>query len=277
MQLGGLSLLWLILYILQITQSLDAFAEDEVNKKMSDNNDISLTPSGTSRFATTHWSVILAAGDSSSPQHREALETLCRTYWYPLYAFLRRRGHDRHQAEDYIQGFFASLLEKQGLRLANSDKGKFRSYLLGALKHFLANERDRARTQKRGGDYRVFSLDFDSGEDQYAPEPAHQLSPDKLFERSWALTVLHRAASKLEAEWSAMHKQELFQHLVIYLAPAEETVSYRDMAAKLNMSEAAVKTATYRIRKRYRELLRGEVAQTVATEEQIEEGGTIGP
>jgi RNA polymerase sigma-70 factor (ECF subfamily) len=163
------------------------------------------------------------------------------------------------------------LLEKQGLRLADSDRGKFRSYLLGALKHFMADKRDRTRTKKRGGDCKVLSLDFDSGEALYVPEPAHQLSPDKLFERSWALTVLRKATVKLEAEWSAMNKQELFQHLVVYLAPAEETVSYHDMAAKLSMSEAAVKTAIYRMRKRYRELLRGEVAQTVATEEQVED------
>lgn len=228
-------------------------------------------PADTSRFATTHWSVVIAAGSPDSTRYKEALETLCRTYWFPLYAYLRRRGYDRHQAEDCIQGFFASLMEKQGLRLADSDRGKFRSYLLGALKHFIADERDRTKTQKRGRDCRIFSLDFDSGEAQYAPEPAHQLSPDKLFERSWALTVLREATSKLEAEWSAMHKQELFQHLVVYLAPAEETMSYRDMAAELSMSEAAVKTAIYRMRKRYRELLRGEVAQTVATEEEIED------
>ncbi len=238
---------------------------------MSDTDDISLTPSGTSRFATTHWSVVLAAGSPESTRYKEALETLCRTYWFPLYAYLRRRGYDRHKSEDSIQGFFASLLEKQGLRLADSDRGRFRSYLLGALKHFMADERDRTRTQKRGGDCRVFSLDFDSGEALYVPEPAHQLSPDKLFERSWALTVLRGATDKLEAEWSAMHKQELFKHLVVYLAPVEETASYRDMAAELNMSEAAVKTAVHRMRKRYRELLRREVAQTLATEKQVED------
>jgi RNA polymerase sigma-70 factor (ECF subfamily) len=214
---------------------------------------------------------VLAAGSPESTRYKEALDTLCRTYWFPLYAYLRRRGYDRHKAEDSIQGFFASLLEKQGLHLADSDRGRFRSYLLGALKHFMADERDRTRTQKRGGDCRVFSLDFDSGEALYAPEPAHQLSPDKLFERSWALTVLRGATDKLEAEWSAMHKQELFKHLVVYLAPVEEAASYRDMAAELNMSEAAVKTAVYRMRKRYRELLRSEVAQTVATEKQVED------
>jgi len=238
---------------------------------MPGKTDMNLVPADTSRFATTHWSVVIAAGSPDSTRYKEALETLCRTYWFPLYAYLRRRGYDRHQAEDSIQGFFASLMEKQGLRLADSDRGKFRSYLLGALKHFIADERDHTRTQKRGGDCRVFSLDFDSGEAQYAPEPAHHLSPDKLFERSWALTILREATSKLEAEWSAMHKQELFQHLVVYLAPVEETMSYRDMAAELSMSEAAVKTAIYRMRKRYRGLLRGEVAQTVATEEQIED------
>lgn len=238
---------------------------------MSGNTNMSFTPAGTSQFATTHWSIVLAASSPESTRYQEAIEILCKTYWFPLYAYLRRRGYDRHQAEDCIQGFFASLLEKQGLRLADSDRGKFRSYLLGALKHFMADERDRIRTQKRGGNCRVFSLDFDSGEAQYAPEPSHQLSPDKLFERSWALTVLRGAVNKLEAEWSAMGKQELFQHFVVFLAPAEETVSYRDMASKLSMSEASVKTAIYRMRKRYRDLLRGEVAQTVANEEQIED------
>lgn len=238
---------------------------------MPDKTDTDSTPDDTSRFATTHWSVVLAAGSPDSIGYHEALEMLCQTYWFPLYAFLRRRGHDTHQAEDCIQGFFASLLEKQGLRLADSNRGKFRSYLLGALKHFMADQRDRAHTQKRGGHCRVFSLDIDRGEDQYAPELAHQLSPDKLFERSWALTVLRRAADKLETEWSAMHKQALFQQLVVYLAPVEETASYRDMAVKLNMSETAVKSATYRMRKRYRALLRSEVAQTVATKEHVED------
>ena len=238
---------------------------------MPGKTDTNSTPADTSRFATTHWSLVLAAGSPESTRYHEALEALCRTYWFPLYAYLRRRGHDKHQAEDYIQGFFASLLEKQGLRLADSNRGKFRSYLLGALKHFMADERDRAQTQKRGGDCRVFSLDIDCGEDQYAPELAHQLSPDKLFERSWALTVLRRAADKLEAEWSAIRKKELFQQLIVYLAPAEETIPYRDMAVELNMSEAAVKTATYRMRKRYRELLRNEVAQTVAAKDDIED------
>jgi DNA-directed RNA polymerase specialized sigma24 family protein len=238
---------------------------------MPDNTDTNSTPADTSRFATTHWSVVLAAGSPSSARYHEALEVLCRTYWFPLYAFLRRQGYDTHQAEDCIQGFFACLLEKQGLRLADANRGKFRSYLLGALKHFMADQHDRAHTQKRGGHCRVFSLDIDRGEDQYTPELAHQLSPDKLFERSWALTVLRRTADKLKAEWSAKHKQALFQQLVVYLAPVEETVSYRAMAAKLNMSETAVKTAIYRMRKRYRELLRSEVAQTVATKDHIED------
>jgi RNA polymerase sigma-70 factor (ECF subfamily) len=215
--------------------------------------------------------MVLAAGSPESTRYQEALEVLCRTYWYPLYAFLRRRGHDVHQAEDCIQGFFTSLLEKQGLRLADSDRGKFRSYLLGALKHYVAYERNRSQAQKRGGCCKVFPLDFQIAEDQYAPQLVSQYSPEKLFERSWALTVLRNATSRLEAEWAAADKKELFKQLIVYLVPTNEMVSHRDMASKLNMSEGAVKTTAYRLRKRYRELLRNEIAQTVASKDDVED------
>jgi RNA polymerase sigma factor (sigma-70 family) len=238
---------------------------------MPGRTDTNLTPADTSRFATTHWSVVLAAGSPESTRYHEALEVLCRTYWYPLYAFLRRRGHDVHQAEDCIQGFFTSLLEKQGLRLADSDRGKFRSYLLGALKHYVAYERNRSQAQKRGGCCKVFPLDVQIAEDQYAPQLVSQYSPEKLFERSWALTVLRNATSRLEAEWAAADKKELFKQLIVYLVPTNETVSHRDMASKLNMSEGAVKTTAYRLRKRYRELLRNEITQTVASKDDVED------
>lgn len=238
---------------------------------MPNRTDTQSTPADTSRFATTHWSVVLAAGAPESTRYHEALEALCRTYWFPLYAFLRRRGHDKHQAEDCIQGFFASLLEKQGLRLADSSRGKFRSYLLGALKHYIAGERNRTQAQKRGGRCQVFPLDVQRAEDQYAPQLVSQYSPEKLFERSWALTVLNKATSRLEAEWAAADKQELFKQLIVYLAPTIDTVSYRDMAGKLDMSEGAVKTTAYRMRKRYRELLRHEIAQTVASKDDVED------
>ena len=142
---------------------------------MPDNNPKSSTPPGAGRFATTHWSVVRAAGRPSSPRYKEALGTLCQTYWFPLYAYLRRQGHNRNQAEEYTQAFFTQLLEKRGLRLADSSRGKFRSFLLAALKNFLADERDRALARKRGGGRKIFSLDFENAETQYSLEPADQL------------------------------------------------------------------------------------------------------
>ena len=238
---------------------------------MPDNIDTSPTPAETSRFATTHWSVVLVAGKPDSSHYREALETLCRTYWIPLYVYLRRRGYDRNQAEDSIQGFFTSLLEKQGLCSVDAGRGKFRSYLLGALKHFLADEKDHARAKKRGGGLKVLSLDFESGEQQYALEPVDQFSPEKLYKRLWAIAVLRKSMRRLEAELSTIHEEEVCQSLIAYLTPTEEVLPYRDTAVRLKMTEGALKAAVYRLRKRYRQLLHDEIAQTVATEEQIEE------
>jgi len=167
---------------------------------------------------------------------------------------MRRRGYKTHQAEDYTQAFFTRLLDKKGLRLADPKQGKFRSFLLFALKYFLANELNRIRARKRGGGRKVLSLDFESAEGKYALEPADRLSPDKLFERSWALTVLERAMERLQAEASGTHKQRLFKHLKGYLTAERSSVPYRDVAER-----------------RYRELLRDEIAQTVTSEEQIDE------
>jgi len=229
------------------------------------------TPSGDGQFATTHWSIILAAGDSAAALHEPALDTLCHTYWFPLYAYLRRRGYDTHQAEDYTQGFFAGILERKGLRKADPKYGKFRSFLLTCLKNFLADEWDRAKAQKRGGDKKVLSLDFDAAASRYDREPADSLSPEKLFERSWALTVLTRAMDQLKAESAASDKQQLFDRLKVYLTAEKDAVSYRDVAAELNMTEGAVKVAVHRLRRRYRELVRDEIAQTVTTEAQVDE------
>jgi RNA polymerase sigma factor (sigma-70 family) len=238
---------------------------------MPGKTDTNSTPADTSRFATTHWSLVLAAGSPKSTRYHEALETLCRTYWFPLYAYLRRQGYDSHQAEDHVQAFLAGLLEKQGLRLVDPQLGRFRSYLLGALKHFLADERDRERTQKRGGGKSFLSFDFASGETQYELDPVDKLSPEKLFEKSWALTVLQRTMQRLEDESANMQGNEVFQDLVTYLAPAGDTVPYRDMGTRLNMTEGAVKAAVYRLRKRYREMLQNEISETVSSEEQIQE------
>jgi RNA polymerase sigma factor (sigma-70 family) len=229
------------------------------------------TPSGAGQFATTRWSVILAASDSASTQHEPALSTLCQTYWFPLYAYLRRRGYDSHQAEDYTQGFFAGILERKGLRKADPKYGKFRSFLLASLKNFLADEWDRSHAQKRGGDKKVLSLDFDAAASRYEREPEHHMSPEKLFERSWALTVLTRAMERLKAESAVSDKQQLFERLKIYLTAEKDAVPYREVAEKLEMTEGAVKVAVHRLRRRYRELVRDEIAQTVTTEAQVDE------
>lgn len=226
---------------------------------------------GAGRFATTHWSVVLAAGRPKSASYQQALETLCQTYWFPLYTYLRRQGYDSHQAEDYTQAFFAGLLAREGLRLADPKRGKFRSFLLASLKHFLSNERARARAKKRGGGRKVLSLDVENAESQYALEPRDELSPDRLFERSWALTVLARTMAHLQAEATGTNKQELFDHLKVYLTAEKSSVSYRDVAAELDMTEGAVRVAIHRLRRRYRELLRDEIAQTVTSDDQIDE------
>jgi len=230
-----------------------------------------LAPSNRPRFATTHWSVVLAAGKSSSPEHEHALGKLCQTYWFPLYAYLRRRGYDTHQAEDYTQGFFADILEKHDLRAADPERGKFRSFLLATLKHFLSDQRDRARAKKRAGSRKLLSLNFQEAESQYDLEPADQLSPEKLFEKSWALTVLDRTMANLRAESARRDKEDIFDHLKVYLTTDKDDIPYRDMAAELKMNEGSVRIAVHRLRKRYRQLLRDEIAQTVTTEDQIEE------
>ena len=238
---------------------------------MSDNTTKSYSVSGAGRFATTHWSVVLQAGQPGAPGYQQALETLCRGYWFPLYAYLRRHGYDSHQAEDYTQAFFCRVLEKQVLRLADSKRGRFRSFLLATLKNFLADERDRARAQKRGGGRKLLSIDFNEAENQYALEPADRLSPEKLFDKSWALTVLERTMACLKTELARKNKKELFDHLKIYLTAEKGSIPYRDTAAELNMTEAAVRTAVHRLRRHYRKSLRDEIAQTVATEDQIDE------
>jgi RNA polymerase sigma-70 factor (ECF subfamily) len=213
----------------------------------------------------------MAAGSSESPGYREALETLCRIYWFPLYAYLRRHGHDANEAEDYTQAFFTRMLEKDFLERVRPKPGKFRSFLLKALKHFIANERARAATQKRGGGRKFLSLGFENAERRYALEPADAVSPERVFERAWALTILERTTTRLEAELAARGKQKLFDNLKAYIPVQSSSVPYREVAAKLNMTEGAIKTTVHRLRKRCRELLRDEIAQTVTSEEQIDD------
>jgi RNA polymerase sigma-70 factor (ECF subfamily) len=222
-------------------------------------------------FATTHWTVVLAAGRTNSPQADVALEQLCRTYWYPLYAYVRRHGHSREDAEDLTQGFFARLLEKNYLEGITSDGGKFRSFLLVALKRFLANEWDRANRQKRGGGVPALSLDWQDAESRYQIAPADNLSPDKLYDRAWAVIVLERVITRLRDESGTEGKAGQYEQLKPFLMMGKSEIPYARAAAELKMSEGAVRVAVHRLRRRYRELLREEIAQTLANPAQADE------
>ncbi len=238
---------------------------------MPKKNQENFSPSNRPQFATTHWSVVLAAGKSTSAHQKHALETLCQSYWFPLYAFIRRRGYESHQAEDYTQAFFAHILEKHALQRADPRYGKFRSFLLIRLKSFLSDESDRAKALKRGGGKEILSLSLQNAEGQYALEPADQLSPETLFEKSWALTVLERTMNRLEAEMTAKNKQKLFEHLKIYLTTEKGIIPYQNMSKELEMTEESIRVAVHRLRRSYRKLLRDEIAQTVADESEIDE------
>jgi RNA polymerase sigma factor (sigma-70 family) len=222
-------------------------------------------------FVTTHWTVVLAAGRVGSPQADVALEELCRTYWYPLYAYVRRHGRSREDAEDLTQGFFARLLEKNYLEGISSEGGRFRSFLLVALKRFLANEWDRANSQKRGGGVSPLSLDWQDAENRYQITPANHLSPDKLFDRAWATVVLERVITRLRDEHYGEGKGDSYERLKPFLMTGKGEVPYAKAAADLKMSEGAVRVSVHRIRKRYRELLREEITQTLANPGQAEE------
>jgi RNA polymerase sigma factor (sigma-70 family) len=222
------------------------------------------------QFASTHWSVVLEAGDAGSPQASAALERLCRDYWYPLYAYVRRHGHSPEDAQDLTQEFFLRLLKNRFFSRADRTKGKFRSYLLGALEHFLAKEWRSARRQKRGGGRELISLDADLAENRYKLEPAHELTPEKLYNHSWALALLEHTMSSVQNEWVAAGKQALFEELKATLSGERPDAPYTEAAARLNMSHGAVRMAALRLRKRYAELLRAEVGQTVSSPEEID-------
>ncbi len=223
------------------------------------------------RFASTRWSVVAAAGQGPSPQAQEALATLCRLYWYPLYAYARRRLASIEDAQDLTQEFFAQLLEKDYLQAADPNRGKFRSFLLTSFKHFMSKEHDRAKAQKRGGDRRVVSLDFQLGENKYHLEPSNHLTPEVLYERRWALTLLEQALALLRQEFIGAGKQQLFEALKNTLTGDSSAEPYSQIAEKLSMTEQAVKVAVHRLRQRYKELLREEIAQTVATNDEIDD------
>jgi RNA polymerase sigma-70 factor (ECF subfamily) len=222
-------------------------------------------------FATTHWTVVLAAGSRSSRQADVALEELCRTYWYPLYVFVRRQTSTREDAEDLTQAFFARFLEKNYLEGLNSEKGRFRAFLLASLKHFLANEWDRANRLKRGGGQSTLSLDWQDADTRYQIDPADNLSPDKLYDRAWAVTLLEQVIGRLRNESAADGKLQFFEELKPFLMVGKSAIPYAQAATALAMTESSVRVAVHRLRRRYRELLKQEIAQTLSDPAQADE------
>jgi len=212
----------------------------------------------------------VAASHDSRPAAKAALATLCETYWYPLYCYVRRRGHLAEEAQDLTQEFFATLLEKHTLRVADRERGRFRSFLLASLNHFLANEWRRQSAKKRGGGRPPLSLDLPAGESRYAQEPSHDLTPEKTYERRWALVLLDQALSKLREEYAAGGKRKLFERLAVFLG-GTKSADYEQVARELGMTEGAVKVAVHRLRRRCRDILRAEVAQTVAAPADVDE------
>ena len=221
-------------------------------------------------FNTTHWSVVLAVRGEST-EAREALEKLCKVYWYPLYAFIRRQGHRPEDAEDVIQGFFARLLQRKDLETVQRERGRFRSYLLVSLKHFLINEQCRARTEKRGGGRPLIRLDELQAEKKFAQEPVDKSTPEKIFERRWAMALLDKVLERLRKEYEVTDRVRLFETLRCFLSDEPAEQSQAEIGARLGLSTGAVKQAVRRLRQRYRELLREEVANTVATAADIDD------
>jgi RNA polymerase sigma-70 factor (ECF subfamily) len=221
-------------------------------------------------FATTHWSVVLTAKNGDAAQAAGALERLCQTYWPPLYAYIRREGHGVADAQDLTQEFFSALLQKDYLQYLQDRRGKFRSFLLTLLKHFLADQRDKAATQKRGGGKTFVSLDDTSVDDRYFAEPSG-VGPDQVFERQWAQTILEQAVKRLREEYLAQGQGALFDRMKDFQPGKHGTFSYVEVGAQLGMTESAVKSAVHRLRLRHREILREEIAHTVADSEEIDE------
>jgi RNA polymerase sigma-70 factor (ECF subfamily) len=221
-------------------------------------------------FAATQWTRVFLAREGKSTEARKALGDLCQAYWYPLYAFIRRCGYTREDAQDLAQEFFARLLTRNWLAQVDESKGRFRSFLLAALKHFLANELDKARALKRGGAQRFISLDGVTAETRYQLEPAHSESPDKIFERRWAIQLLEKALVALQQELAKEGKGAVFDELKDCLAGSRESIPYAELAPRLGVTVGTLKVMVHRFRGRYRELLREEVSRTVAESTQIE-------
>ncbi len=224
-----------------------------------------------SRFATTRWSVVLAVADDDAPRARRALAELCEAYWYPLYAYIRRRGYQAAEAGDLTQEFFTRLLEKEYLQAADPQRGRFRAFLLTMLKRFLGHERRRAGALKRGGGRPPLSLDLEAGERRWKAEAVDPLTPEQVYQRRWTLELLQRVLDRLEDDYRAKGKADQFECLRVYITPANPAPSYREVADRLGMSAGAVKVAVHRLRQRYRDLLRDEIADTVADDNEIQD------
>lgn len=220
-------------------------------------------------FATTHWSVVLRAGREDASAKTEALNRLCQVYWHPLYVYARRQGKSPHDAQDLVQGFFAHFLQRQGFDRADPHRGRFRSFLLASFNHYVAHEWEKARARKRGGGAEIVPLAFDTAEAHYVPADAE--SPDKAFDRQWALALLDLVLGRLRAEHVESGKEHVFLVLRETLLGGRSEIPYRDLATRLGMSEGAVKVAAHRLRQRYRLLLRQEIANTVENSDQVEE------
>lgn len=236
----------------------------------------SIADGRSARFATTRWSLVLQAKDKPSPDAREALADLCRAYWYPIYALIRRHSCNGHEAQDLTQEFFSTLLEKDFLCDVDPARGRFRAFLLAAVKHFQANVWDKDRAAKRGGGRQILSLnghsfDWSSGESRFMTEPWHELTPERLFERQWALALLDRVLGRLRDEYVDTQKLKQFDILQPFLSLDRDNANYADAARQLDSTESAVRVAAHRLRKRYRALLRDEIANTVTTPEEVED------
>jgi RNA polymerase sigma-70 factor (ECF subfamily) len=233
--------------------------------------DVESWPASARQFATTHWTTVLQARDGHSPEAAESLEKLCRTYWPPLYAFVRREGHAPPEAQDLTQAFFARMLERNYLSRLEHQQGRFRSFLLTFLKHFLAEQRGRARAQKRGGGQSLVSIDQFTEEERQLLEPADPNTPDQVYERRWAETVLRRALDRLQGEYEQAGQSALFERLKVFQPRDPAGLSQAEIGRQLGMSEVAVKSAFQRLRRRHSEILREEIAHTVTRPEEIDE------
>jgi len=222
-------------------------------------------------FSTTRWSVVVRAGSKDTPDAPDALARLCQTYWYPLYTYVRRLGHSPEDAQDFTQEFLARLLEKNWVGSADKARGRFRAFLLSAMKHFLADEWDKLRAQKRGGGVPTVALEFETAETRYVREPADNVTPEREFELRWALTLLEEVLNRLRAEYEQEGKADLFAALHPCLVGERTAQPYAELANTLGTSEGTVKSAVHRLRQRYRQVLRDEIANTVEGPEEVEE------